>query len=86
MSLSLKSRAQGAIWGVCVADALGGPVQFQDPGTFEPIRGLNFVAPYEQPAGYDLPPMNQEISLTMDQILLRRRCYDAGFGMLFLQV
>ena len=51
MSLSLISRVQGAIWGVCVADALGGPVQFKDPGTFEPIKDLRFVAPYQQPAG-----------------------------------
>jgi hypothetical protein len=51
MSLSLKSRAQGGVWGVCVADALGGPVQFKDPGTFKPITGLRFVGPYEQPAG-----------------------------------
>ncbi|KAJ5297728.1 hypothetical protein PENANT_c012G07778 [Penicillium antarcticum] len=51
MSVSLKSRTEGAIWGVCVADALGGPVQFKDPKTFEPITGLRFVAPFKQPAG-----------------------------------
>ncbi|KAJ5169626.1 ADP-ribosylation/Crystallin J1 [Penicillium coprophilum] len=51
MSLSLKSRAKGAIWGVCVADALGGPVQFRDAGTFEPITTLRYVAPFDQPAG-----------------------------------
>ncbi|EKV07424.1 ADP-ribosylglycohydrolase family protein [Penicillium digitatum] len=51
MSPSLQSRAKGAIWGVCVADALGGPVQFRDAGTFEPITCLRFVAPFKQPAG-----------------------------------
>ncbi|KAJ5762173.1 uncharacterized protein N7511_005555 [Penicillium nucicola] len=51
MSVSLESRAKGAIWGVCVADALGGPVQFEDPKTFEPITGLRYVAPFDQPAG-----------------------------------
>ncbi|KAJ5779555.1 ADP-ribosylglycohydrolase family protein [Penicillium paradoxum] len=51
MSLSPESRAKGAIWGVCVADALGGPVQFMDAGTFEPITGLRFVEPFHQPAG-----------------------------------
>ncbi|KGO64533.1 ADP-ribosylation/Crystallin J1 [Penicillium italicum] len=51
MSTSLKSRAKGAIWGVCVADALGGPVQFRHAGTFEPVTGLRFVAPFKQPAG-----------------------------------
>ncbi|KAJ5504155.1 ADP-ribosylation/Crystallin J1 [Penicillium fimorum] len=51
MSPLLKSRAKGAIWGVCVADALGGPVQFQHAGTFEPITTLRYVAPFHQPAG-----------------------------------
>lgn len=51
MPLSLKSRALGAIWGTCVADALGGPVQFQEPGTFHQIRELEFVKPFNQPAG-----------------------------------
>lgn len=54
MAPSLYSRASGAIWGTCVADALGGPVQFQPPGTFTPITGLEFVKPYQQPAGYGL--------------------------------
>ncbi|KAI3140915.1 hypothetical protein CBS147325_6206 [Penicillium roqueforti] len=48
MSLSSKSRAQGAIWGVCVADAIGGPVQFKAAGTFEPITCLRS---WKQPAG-----------------------------------
>ncbi|KXG53013.1 ADP-ribosylation/Crystallin J1 [Penicillium griseofulvum] len=51
MSPSLKSRAKGAIWGVCVADALGGPVQFRDAGTFKPITTLRYVEPFSQPAG-----------------------------------
>ncbi|KKK13482.1 hypothetical protein ARAM_003886 [Aspergillus rambellii] len=51
MVLSLRSRTLGSIWGVCVTDALGGPVQFSEPKSFEPITGLAFVAPFEQPAG-----------------------------------
>ncbi|KAE8371305.1 ADP-ribosylation/Crystallin J1 [Aspergillus bertholletiae] len=51
MSPSLTSRSLGAIWGVCVGDALGGPVQFMDPGSFKPITGLEFVQPFQQPAG-----------------------------------
>ncbi|KAG2417549.1 hypothetical protein HFD88_008768 [Aspergillus terreus] len=51
MTPSIRSRARGSIWGVCVADALGGPVQFKDPHTFEPITGLRFVQPFHQPAG-----------------------------------
>lgn len=52
MDISLKSRILGAIWGNCVADALGGPVQFKEPGTFSPIENMEFVKPFEQPAGY----------------------------------
>ncbi|KAJ5241685.1 uncharacterized protein N7469_000012 [Penicillium citrinum] len=51
ISLSLKSRALGAIWGTCVADALGGPVQFRDPGTFPPIQSFEHVHPFNEPAG-----------------------------------
>ncbi|KAJ5691829.1 hypothetical protein N7462_001252 [Penicillium macrosclerotiorum] len=47
----IQSRARGAIWGTCVADALGGPVQFKPPGTFEPITDLRFVEPFQKPAG-----------------------------------
>jgi ADP-ribosylglycohydrolase len=51
MALSLKSRALGAIWGTCVADALGGPVQFKEKGSFKLITDLEYVYPFDQPAG-----------------------------------
>lgn len=35
-----------------MADALGGPVQFMKKGTFAPITDLEFVRPFQQPAGY----------------------------------
>jgi len=54
MAPSLHSRALGAIWGTCVADALGGPIQFKAPGTFTRITGLEFVEPHKKPAGYVL--------------------------------
>lgn len=51
MPMSMKSRALGAIWGTCVGDALGGPVQFNDPGTFKLIKDLEHVYPFDEPAG-----------------------------------
>ncbi|KFY86954.1 hypothetical protein V498_07330 [Pseudogymnoascus sp. VKM F-4517 (FW-2822)] len=51
MASVLKSRALGSIWGVCVCDALGGPVQFLEQGSFEPIKGMEYVTPFQQPAG-----------------------------------
>ncbi|KAJ5931102.1 hypothetical protein N7466_006595 [Penicillium verhagenii] len=43
--IPLESRVKGAIWGNCVADALGGPVQFLTPGTFSPITDMELVNP-----------------------------------------
>lgn len=51
MTPSLKSRAQGAIWGACVGDALGGPVQFADFGSFEEVKDLLPVYPFNMPSG-----------------------------------
>ncbi|KAF3402067.1 ADP-ribosyl-[dinitrogen reductase] glycohydrolase [Penicillium rolfsii] len=51
MALSPHSRALGAIWGICVGDALGGPIQFKQPTTFKPIKDLEFVKPFGQPSG-----------------------------------
>lgn len=48
---SAKSRALGCIWGNCIGDALGGPVQFKPKGQFAPVTGLRFVEPFGQPAG-----------------------------------
>lgn len=53
MSLSLYSRARGAIWGTCVGDALGGPVQGKKPGTFNRITDLQYIEPFKKPAGYE---------------------------------
>ncbi|RMJ26054.1 ADP-ribosylglycohydrolase [Aspergillus sp. HF37] len=48
---STKARALGSIWGVCVGDALGGPVQSMPAGGFERITGLRAVKPFQIPAG-----------------------------------
>ena len=51
MAPSAKSRALGTIWGACVGDALGGPVQFAEKGSFKPVTGLRYVEPFHKPAG-----------------------------------
>ncbi|KAJ5086899.1 ADP-ribosylation/Crystallin J1 [Penicillium alfredii] len=51
MAPSTESRASGAIWGVCVGDALGGPVQFMGPNTFSRVTELAFVKPFRKPEG-----------------------------------
>jgi ADP-ribosylglycohydrolase len=47
-----SSRIRGAVVGVCVADALGGPVQFQQRGTFPPVEDLRRIEHFDKPAGY----------------------------------
>lgn len=44
-------RISGAIYGVLVADALGGPVQFKKRGTFAPVTDLRPVEPFHKPTG-----------------------------------
>lgn len=44
-------RIAGSIYGVLVCDALGGPVQFKDPGKFKPVTDLRAVTPFDKPAG-----------------------------------
>lgn len=51
MDRTIQSRALGAIWGTCVADALGGPVQFKAPNTFPPVTDLAPIAKYGKEAG-----------------------------------
>ncbi|KAK6345457.1 hypothetical protein TWF718_007373 [Orbilia javanica] len=49
-SISLESRIKGAIVGVAVADALGGPVEFQRRGTFLKVTD------YQANLNFGLPP------------------------------
>ncbi|KAL5332300.1 ADP-ribosylation/Crystallin J1 [Aspergillus crustosus] len=37
---TVQSRIQGSIFGVAVVDALGGPVEFQPRGSFEPVSSF----------------------------------------------
>ncbi|PGH27714.1 hypothetical protein AJ80_00501 [Polytolypa hystricis UAMH7299] len=48
---STKSRALGTIWGACVGDALGGPIQFMKKGRFKLLTGMEYVKPFRKPAG-----------------------------------
>lgn len=69
MAITTKSRALGAIWGTCVADALGGPVQFKEPSTFPRITDLAYIANRKKPAGYVDHLFSSRPSLIVDTVL-----------------
>ena len=48
---SKTSRIQGAIYGVAVTDALGGPVEFKFRGSFPPVTGFQYNGNFHLPPG-----------------------------------
>lgn len=48
----LVSRYRGALFGLAVGDALGVSVEYQAPGTFQPVTGLRPGGPFELQAGH----------------------------------
>jgi len=49
---TLQDRYLGCLFGMAVGDALGAPVEFQQPGTFEPISDMRAGGPFNLPAGH----------------------------------
>lgn len=48
---SLESRICGSLYGVAVADALGGPVEFCRRGSFRPVTSFRYNANFDLPPG-----------------------------------
>ena len=46
-----RDRAVGCFIGLAIGDALGAPVEFQTPGTFEPVTGYRAGGPFNLNAG-----------------------------------
>ena len=42
----MKSRFRGCLLGLAVGDALGTTLEFQEPGTFEPIKNIVGGGPF----------------------------------------
>lgn len=49
--INLRSRITGSLVGLAIGDALGAPIEFRDPGTFQPITGFKSGGPFNLPAG-----------------------------------
>ena len=48
----LQDRLRGMLLGLAIGDALGAPVEFMPPGSFEPVTDLRAGGPHRLPAGY----------------------------------
>ena len=51
MDESNKARFEGCLVGLAVGDALGAPVEFKEPGSFEPVSGMTGGGPHGLKAG-----------------------------------
>lgn len=49
---NIKDRALGAFIGLAVGDSLGSPVEFKEPGEFEPVTEMRPSGVWRTPAGY----------------------------------
>ncbi|KAK6504864.1 hypothetical protein TWF481_006801 [Arthrobotrys musiformis] len=75
-SVSLESRIKGAIVGVAVADALGGPVEFQRRGSFLKVTG------FQANLNFNLPPGawtdDTSMTLCLAQSLIDKKTFSAA--------
>ena len=45
------SRSRGCLLGLAIRDALGAPVEFSPPGSFQPVRGYRAGGVFDLEAG-----------------------------------
>ena len=51
MSIDIRDRKRGTLLGLAIGDALGAAVEFQPPGSFEPVTGYRAGGPHRLKAG-----------------------------------
>lgn len=49
--MTTTDRRRGCFWGLAIGDALGAAVEFQSPGTFEPVTDYRAGGPFKLAAG-----------------------------------
>lgn len=47
----IKNSILGSLFGLAIGDALGAPVEFENPGSFPPVTGFQSGGPFGLPAG-----------------------------------
>ena len=67
--MTLLDRQRGCLLGLAVGDALGAAVEFQPPGTFEPVTGYRDGGPHRLEPG----EWTDDTSLALRLITMRRQ-------------
>jgi ADP-ribosyl-[dinitrogen reductase] hydrolase len=73
--MNTQSRAIASFLGLAMGDALGAPVEFQDPGEFEPVTQYRHSPVWNTPAGYWTDDTSMAICLA--ESILARDTVDA---------
>ena len=71
----MRNRFQGSLMGLAVGDAIGTTVEFQHPGTFEPVTDMTGGGVFELPAGCWTD--DTSMALCMAESLIVRQGFDA---------
>lgn len=76
MDESSKARFEGCLAGLAAGDALGAPVEFMEPGSFEPVAGMAGGGPHGLKAGQWTD--DTSMALCLAESLIVRGGFDAG--------
>lgn len=74
MNKQLQDRYLGCLTGLAVGDALGAPVEFQQPGSFEPITGMRAGGPFNLEKG--MWTDDTSMALCIAASLIENRSFD----------
>ena len=74
--MSGRARFEGCLAGLAVGDALGAPVEFMEPGSFEPVSGMSGGGPHGLEAGQWTD--DTSMALCLAESLIARGGFDAG--------
>jgi ADP-ribosylglycohydrolase len=74
-AIDRTDRFRGALLGLAVGDALGAPIEFRAPGTFEPVTGMRGGGPFGLQPGYWTD--DTSLALCLADSLIERAGFDA---------
>lgn len=71
----MNNKSRGMFLGLAIGDALGMPVEFSQPGEFEPVTDMRSGGPFNLPTGYWTD--DTSMALCLADSLLERGGYDS---------